>query len=209
MLIFDIGANIGRYSQTFAVNSENHIISVEASPNTYNILKINMAPFTNVRTLDYAVCNSKDPYITFYSCQSDAQLSTLDINWLTSSNSRFGDNRGKFNEILVKTISLDALIEKYGIPDILKIDVEGAEEQVIHSLSKKVPILLFEWAAEWKDSLKRAIDHLTNLGFTMFHLQKEDMYSYYPPDFELTSDECKMLLDISTSKVDWGMIWAK
>jgi hypothetical protein len=35
------------------------------------------------------------------------------------------------------------------------------------------------------------------------------MYSYYPPDFELTSDECKMLLDISTIKIDWGMIWAK
>lgn len=209
MLIFDIGANIGKYSLTYAVNPQNTIISVEASPNTYNILKINMSPFTNVTVIDYAVCNSKDPYITFYSCQSDAQLSTLDINWLTSSNSRFGDNRGKFNEILVKTISLDVLIENYGVPDIVKIDVEGAEEEVIRSLSKKVPILLFEWAAEWKDSLKRAIDHLTSLGFTKFHIQIEDMYSYYPPEFELSSDECKMRLDRSIIKVDWGMIWAK
>jgi FkbM family methyltransferase len=208
MLIFDIGANIGKYSSTFAKNSENTIISVEASPNTFNILKVNMLPFTNVTALEYAVCNSKEPYITFYNCQSHT-LSTLDINWLTSSDSRFGDHGGRFNEIQVKTISLDALIEKYGIPDILKIDVEGAEEQVIKSLSQKVPVLLFEWAAEWKDSLKRAIDHLTSLGFSRFHVQKEDMYSYYPPDFELTSDECKMLLDISTIKIDWGMIWAK
>lgn len=208
MLIFDIGANIGRYSLTFAVNPENTIISVEASPNTFNMLKINMSPFTNVTALDYAVSNSKEPYITFYNCQSDT-LSTLDINWLTSSESRFGDHQGRFSPIQVKAITLDALIEKYGVPDILKIDVEGAEEQVIRSLSKKVPILLFEWAAEWKDSLKLAIDHLTSLGFTKFHVQKEDKYSYYPLDFDLTSDQCKQVLEASVNKVDWGMIWAK
>lgn len=208
MLIFDIGANIGRYSLTYAVNPQNTIISVEASPNTYNILKINMSAFTNVTALEYAVCNSKDPYITFYNCQSDT-LSTLDINWLSSSDSRFGDHVGKFSPIQVKTITLDLLIEKYGVPDLLKIDVEGAEEQVIRSLSKKVPILLFEWAAEWKDSLKMAIDHLTSLGFTKFHVQVKDEYSYYPLDFELTSDECKKCLDTSINKVDWGMIWAK
>lgn len=208
MLIFDIGANIGRYSLTYAKDSENTIISVEASPNTYNILKINMSPFTNVTALEYAVCNSKEPYITFYNCQSDT-LSTLDINWLSSSDSRFGDHVGKFSPIQVKTITLDALIEKYGVPDMLKIDVEGAEEGVIRSLSKKVPILLFEWAAEWKDSLKLAIDHLTSLGFTRFHVQKEDTYSYYPLDFEMSSEECKFFLNNSLNKVDWGMIWAK
>jgi FkbM family methyltransferase len=208
MLIFDIGANIGRYSLTFAVNPENTIISVEASPNTFNMLKINMSPFTNVTPLEYAVSDSKEPYITFYNCQSDT-LSTLDINWLTSSESRFGDHQGRFSPIQVKAITLDALIEKYGVPDILKIDVEGAEEQVIRSLSKKVPILLFEWAAEWKDSLKLAIDHLTSLGFTKFHVQKEDKYSYYPLDFDLTSDQCKQVLEASVNKVDWGMIWAK
>ena len=208
MLIFDIGANIGRYSLTYAKDSENTIISVEASPNTYNILKINMSPFTNVTALEYAVCNSKEPYITFYNCQSDT-LSTLDINWLSSSDSRFGDHVGKFSPIQVKTITLDALIDKYGVPDMLKIDVEGAEEGVIRSLSKKVPILLFEWAAEWKDSLKLAIDHLTSLGFTRFHVQKEDKYSYYPLDFEMSSEECKFFLNNSLNKVDWGMIWAK
>ena len=43
MLIFDIGANRGRYTKTFAVNSKNNIISVEASPNMFNILKETVA----------------------------------------------------------------------------------------------------------------------------------------------------------------------
>jgi len=208
MLIFDIGANRGKYTDIYAVKSENRVISIEASPNMYINLKKNMEKYSNVITLEYAVSNTREPYITFFNCQSDT-LSTLDINWLTSSESRFGDHIGKFSPIQVKTITLDRLIELYGIPDILKIDVEGAEEQVIKSLSQKVPVLLFEWAAEWKDSLKRAIDHLTILGFTKFHLQREDLYSYYPLEYELTSDECKQLLDMSINKVDWGMIWAK
>lgn len=208
MLIFDIGANRGKYTDIYAAKSENTVISIEASPNMYINLKNNMEKYSNVITLEYAVSNTHEPYITFFNCQSDT-LSTLDINWLTSRESRFGDHHGRFNAIQVKTITLDRLIEVYGIPDILKIDVEGAEEQVIKSLSRKVPVLLFEWAAEWKDSLKRAIDHLTTLGFTKFHIQKEDMYSYYPSEFNLTSDECKMRLDTSINKVDWGMIWAK
>ena len=208
MLIFDIGANIGKYTQTYAVNPENTIISVEASPDTFNVLKYNTARFSNVTVLEYAVCNADTPFITFYNCEANT-ISTLDINWLTSTESRFGDFRGRFSAIQVKTITLDALIEKYGVPDVIKIDVEGAEEQVMRSLSKKVPILLFEWAAEWRDSLKLGIDHLTSLGFTRFHVQKEDLYSYYPSDFELSCDECKQALDDSVNKVDWGMIWAK
>ncbi len=120
MLIFDIGANIGRYSLTYAIDSENTIISVEASPNTYNILKINMSPFINVTALEYAVCNSKEPYITFYNCQSDT-LSTLDINWLSSSDSRFGDHVGKFSPIQVKTITLDVLIDNMAFQIFLRL----------------------------------------------------------------------------------------
>jgi len=208
MLIFDIGANRGKYSEVYAINSNNTIISIEASPKMYTILKNNMSKYPNVKTLEYAVSNTDSEYITFFDCESDT-LSTLDINWLTSNESRFGNHHGRFNPIQVKTISVDKLIEIYGLPDMLKIDVEGAEECVIKSLSKKVPVLLFEWAAEWKDSLKLAIDHLTNLGFSQFHVQKEDRYNYTPLSYELSANECKMILDFSVNKVDWGMIWAK
>jgi FkbM family methyltransferase len=208
MLIFDIGANIGMYTRIFAANTSNTLISVEASPNTYKVLKENVAQFSNVTPLEFAVSNTKDSHVTFFDCHSSV-LSTLDINWLTSNESRFGDNSGNFNAIKVKAITLDKLIEVYGIPDMLKIDVEGAEEQVIKSLSKKVPILLFEWAAEWKGSLKNAVVYLTTLGFSRFHVQRGDKYDYYPLDYELSSDECIMILDMSVNKVDWGMIWAK
>jgi FkbM family methyltransferase len=208
MLIFDIGANRGKYTDVYAVDPNNTIISIEASPKMYKVLKDNMSKYPNVTCLEYAVSNTADEYVTFFDCESDT-LSTLDINWLTSSGSRFGNHQGRFNAIQVKAISLDTLIQIYGIPDIVKIDVEGAEEHVIKSLSQKVPILLFEWAAEWKDSLKLGIDHLTSLGFSEFHVQNEDEYKYRPLSYELSADESKIILEYSVNKVDWGMIWAR
>jgi len=207
MLIFDIGANIGRYTETYAKNPANTVISVEASTTTYPILVSNVLKYTNVTPLHYAVSNTPDQSITFYECQSDV-LSTLDLNWLISPESRFGGKQ-IYREVIVPTIAIDALISRYGMPDILKVDVEGAEEYVLYSLTQKTPVVAFEWAAEWRDSLKRAIDHVVSLGYSKFHLQKEDKYDYFPSEFMLSSEECKAFLTNSTNKVDWGMIWAK
>lgn len=204
MLIFDIGANVGKYSTT---NSENNsIVAIEASPYTFGILEKNLEGFNNVKCLHYAVCDSKEENIIFFDTQNT--LATLDLNWLTSHESRFYGQVIGYNKIYVKTISVDKLIETYGIPDILKIDVEGAEESVINSLTSKTPVICFEWASEWKESLKRAIDHLVNIGFSRFHVQYEDKYTYYPKRFELGHIECKLILDNSKPKIDWGMIWA-
>ncbi len=106
------------------------------------------------------------------------------------------------------TTSLDKLIAQYGIPDTLKVDVEGAENLVLASLTQKVPVLCFEWAAEWRDKNKQCITHLAALGFSRFHIQMEDKYDYLPPAYDRTTDEVLAFFDTARDKVDWGMVWA-
>lgn len=205
MLIFDIGANIGNYTNTY--NKDNNIIvSVEASPHTYNQLKDRFKHFNNITCLNYAICDENTDYVTFY--DMNGVLSTLDRNWLSSPESRFYGNIVNAKEIKVKPLSLDKLIDLYGIPDMCKIDVEGAEEKVINSLHHKIPIILFEWASEWKDSIIKCINMLDNLGYTRYHIQREDKYDYHPGSFELNKEECINIINKSILKVDWGMIWA-
>jgi hypothetical protein len=100
------------------------------------------------------------------------------------------------------------LIAQYGIPDTLKVDVEGAENLVLASLTQKVPVLCFEWAAEWRDKNKQCITHLAALGFSRFHIQMEDKYDYLPPAYDRTTDEVLAFFDTARDKVDWGMVWA-
>jgi hypothetical protein len=75
-------------------------------------------------------------------------FNTLSDNWKKILEK---DNIEKWNEKIifnnkmpVSTITLDLLIEKYGVPDFIKIDVEGFEEKVLHGLSQRISFLSFE-----------------------------------------------------------------
>lgn len=207
MLIFDIGANIGNYS--ISNNIDNKIIAVEASPITFELLKNNVANYKNITPINFAVSSFTDSsYITFYHCSAANTISTLDKNWLTSPESRFYNYRDTIQEIVVKTISIDELIDIYGMPDLIKVDVEGAEYHVIKSLTKKINILCFEWASEWKNDILNTLEHLTSLGYTKYHIQIGDGYKYRPSEYNMTIEDVKIHINNSIAKQDWGMIWA-
>ena len=135
-------------------------------------------------------------------------LSTLDRDWLSSPESRFENYKNSIVEIIVPTKSLDMLIEEYGIPELIKIDVEGAENIVLQSLSRTVNSLCFEWAAEWKEKNIQCIYRLVDLGFTKFSVQHQDKYTYRPSEFKETSESIISFLNSAEPKKDWGMIWA-
>lgn len=203
MLLFDIGANIGSWAIS-NYTSTTRIVCVEASPTTFLTLKAKTAG-KNIDCLNYAVSNSTDATVTFFE-SSENVLSTLDESWLNDPSSRFF-NRTTYKKIEVNSITLDKLIEDYGIPDLLKVDVEGAENIVLKSLTKKVPQLCFEWATEWNKKTVEAIYHLSSLGYTRFHIQTSDNYTYRPTSYELTEET--VLSNMASKKnLEWGMIWA-
>lgn len=85
----------------------------------------------------------------------------------------------------------------------------GAENIVLASLTQKVPLLCFEWAAEWRGKNKECLAWLVSLGFTKFHVQMEDKYDYVPATIDKTVNEIMGFFETARDKVDWGMIWAQ
>lgn len=108
--------------------------------------------------------------------------------------------------------SLDRLIEIYGMPTFIKIDVEGHELEVIKSLTKYNGIIAFEWAEEMKEEAVETINYIyTTLGHTKFYIQTEDAYTFVPDDNSYVPKE-EILEIISTTWIPkrqelWGMIW--
>ena len=132
-------------------------------------------------------------------------MSTTNIDWLTSTTSRFYGQ--KFSTIKVPTITIDSLIEKYGVPDIIKIDVEGGEYDCISSLTQKVSKLSFEWASETNDITFKCLDYLHKIGFNNFFIQDKDEYTFNPAENTYTSLETTIQsLSKTKPKKDWGMI---
>lgn len=205
-LIFDIGSNIGNYSIS-NINKCNKIISIEASPNTYKRLIDNTKIFKKIIPLNYAVCNNNCNKIKFYEAKADV-LSTINKDWLTNINNRFYNQ--PYNEIICDTITIDLLIKKYGMPSLIKIDVEGGEYECISSLSQKVPLLCFEWASETNNISIKCLNYLIKLGFTQFYIQYSDNFNFRPSNSYFKNYEfIKNELLKTINKKDWGMIWCK
>jgi len=204
-MFFDIGANIGKWSLANLQQSEK-IIVVEASPTTFRRLIENVGNNPKLTCLNYAVCNCDDEYITFYNSAADT-LSTINKDWHVSETSRFY-NQFAYKEIKCKTIKLDALIQQYGVPELIKIDVEGGEFECVSSLTQKVNHLCFEWASETNDITFKCIDHLLSIGYTEFSIQFNDDYTYRPQLYR-NATIVKEHLSKTTPKNEWGMIWAK
>ncbi len=204
-MFFDIGSNIGKWSLE-NIKYCDKIISIEASPLTF-IKLVNNCKNDNIILLNYAVCNNNGNDIIFYQADCDT-ISTINKDWLTHESSRFYNN--KYKEITCKTITIDKLIEQYGLPDLIKIDTEGGEYECIASLTQKVKLLCFEWASETNSISFKCIDYLFNLGYTQYYIQNEDNYVFRPQDNDFYDiHTIKTKLSNTIPKHDWGMIWCK
>jgi FkbM family methyltransferase len=89
-MFFDIGANRGRWALANVDKCEK-IISVEASPHTFQLLSQG-CKHDKIVPLNYAVCNNNGKDVTFYHAEWDV-ISTLNKDWLTSQTSRFNNEK--------------------------------------------------------------------------------------------------------------------
>ena len=202
-MYFDIGSNIGKWTIS-NIDKCDKIIAIEASPKTFNKLNKNCKNNNKIITLNYAV-SIQENEVSFYEAQSH-ELSTTNIEWLTNPSSRFYNTR--YEEIKCKTITIDELIKIYGIPELIKIDVEGGEYECIKSLTKKVNMICFEWASETNNISFQCLDYLYELGFRNFYIQFQDEYTFRPNEesyYDITL--AKIKLSNTNLKQDWGMIW--
>jgi hypothetical protein len=64
----------------------------------------------------------------------------------------------------VRVTTLDELIRRFGMPDFVKIDVEGLEGEVLAGLSRPPPALSFEYLTAARDRALACVDRLETLG---------------------------------------------
>ena len=161
-VLFDIGANRG--DATLAGLAQGYkVIALEPAPIIYKALVSNFIYNPNVIPLKLAVSDTSDEVVEFYEAQEDG-LSSLEKAWLTEETMPY--NGKPFRTIKATTITIDKLVEIYGEPDLMKIDVEGAEWNVFKGMSKKYGALTFEWTDVTLGEHCAQIEYLASLGYT-------------------------------------------
>jgi FkbM family methyltransferase len=132
---FDIGANVGYYARLMSPRAE-HVYAFEPDPDNFALLQRNCRNFPNITPLNMAVGETTGT-VDFFKVPNSAMRHSLI------------DEGGGTQKILVTCTSLDDFVREKGIAHVslIKIDVEGAEEQVfagMQELLKQRPVIIYE-----------------------------------------------------------------
>lgn len=149
-LVFDIGANIGKMTWMYrGLNA--WVVSVEPQKKCVEQLCATFVDDGKVHIV-HAACGSHIGTERM-SCYGGTTISTFVPDHYWGSNGPWkGTPTDWFEDVGMTT--LDALIEEYGKPAFIKIDVEGYEYQVLQGLSQFVPLSFEFHPCFWEQACK-------------------------------------------------------
>ncbi len=173
--VIDIGANDGRTAFVFSccVGRNGSVYAIE--PNPALCKNIRQSRYKNIAVHKIAISSSIGETDFFIDTQASAVASTLNRAHVAREMERHG---AVFARTRIKTVTLDRFCdENHIVPDFIKIDVEGAEEDVIRGglevLRKHHPIVWFEcWCGQENGvPINAQLSHLAllkTLGYRLF-----------------------------------------
>ena len=145
-LVFDIGANKGDTVNDFFKEGYKKVVAVEPIPQFADLLN------SRFRDKNFVLVpkaqSSYEGEIDFYLNVQESTLCTVSKEWINES--RFTPNYDWHKEpIKVECTTLDRLIDEFGEPNLIKIDVENHEHEVLKGLTKNIcSEIKFEWQEE-------------------------------------------------------------
>ena len=133
MTVFDIGAHIGMFSLGAArrAGAQGRVVAFEPAPETLQILKRHVAYNRDLGPIDVvgAVISDREGSVSFYTYRESMAASVARAN-VEVLNPQVRDSPAK--EVVVPSMTLDRFCRERNLrPDIMKIDVEGAEVSVL------------------------------------------------------------------------------
>jgi FkbM family methyltransferase len=162
-LCFDVGAHAGNRVRCWrALGAQ--VVAVEPQPDFVRILKWLYGRDRHVAIVPVALGRSAG-HAELLVSERTPTVTTLSQDWVESvqRDPRFGGvewSRGA----RVPVHTLDELIARFGVPEFIKIDVEGFEAEVLAGLATPVRALSFECLPTARNVALDCIDRLTALG---------------------------------------------
>jgi FkbM family methyltransferase len=155
-LVFDIGANAGVLSATFASLGA-RVVALEPNADCVRHIQLSYGD-TEIQVLQAAVGPTNGLVVFNVSDDSDVK-SSVSNEWIAAAAKRDEDYRRIWTrQMVVPMVTLDTLISQFGLPEYIKIDVEGFEESVLAGLSTQPELLSFEFHVAFLPAAMHCLD---------------------------------------------------
>ena len=166
-LIFDIGASGGSKARIFSQLAD-RVVCVEPTPGAIASLRKRFLHKPGVTIVAKGVGETETLQKLHIFADTGAyntiSQKMVDALQAPAASSKLPQQVAK-QVIEVPITTLDQLIGEFGVPDYIKIDVEGYELAVLRGLSRSVPLLSFECnLPEFADETEKCIARLAQLS---------------------------------------------
>ncbi len=203
-LVLDVGAYNGDKAAWFAARGA-RVICVEPQPGLAKALRNRFADNQRVTVIEKGVGATSGNAI-LHICETDPVLSTFKEHW---QQGRFlGKRWDRQHEVAITTLA--DLVEQHGVPDYCKIDVEGAEVDVLRGLDRRIGIISFEFTTEYLAHAAEAVQLLRALGYAQYNFSIGELPTFHLEDW---IDEATLLARLATACTAnaklWGDIYAR
>jgi FkbM family methyltransferase len=206
-LVFDIGANHGDRTAAFRALGA-RVVAVEPQPDCVQALRTRFAGDGAAVEIVPCAVAADAGRVTLRINSSDV-LSSIAPDWIerTEASGRFDGMSRWTGEVEVETVTLDALIERHGVPAFCKVDVEGAEPQVFAGLSRPLGVVSYEFAAEAVEATLLCLERLERLGARQFSFSSGEGVTL--DGWVDARDMRRRLATIAQDAKAWGDVYAR
>ncbi len=167
-LVFDIGAHVGDRTGSF-LRLGADVVALEPQPSVFRALRLIHGRSERV-TLHRAAAGACEGHLKLQINSANPTISTASPDLIAAARTAEewqGQIWDDATEVPVTT--LDALIDRHGLPDFVKIDVEGYELEVLSGLSSPLPALSFEFTIIQRDLAYACLSRMDALATYRFN----------------------------------------
>ena len=167
-LVFDVGAHVGDRVACFRRLGA-RVVAVEPQPALARTLRLLYGRDRAV-TIEATAVGRAAGEIELRLNVANPTVSTASDAFIKAADGAPGWEDQRWTKtVRVPLTTLDALIERHGLPSFIKLDVEGFEVEALAGLTRPVPALSFEFTTIQRDLARAGVERCAALGFRRFN----------------------------------------
>jgi len=151
-LCFDVGAHLGVKVEAL-LEAGARVVAIEPEPTCIGALTEKFASHPRVDLVKRGVA-AQPGRATLHRRPDTLSMTSLREDW----------GYGAVESVEIELTTLDGIIQAFGVPKYIKVDVEGFETEVFKGLTRHVPLISFEFHLEELERARSCLSLLSQLG---------------------------------------------